>query len=273
MELCFDTTQKKATSILLKIVGFLLVAGLISVYLKFIKGLQHGLGFVPLFNLDGEYNIPAFYSAFAIWICAALLWYIFHYEKPMGNKQAIYWKALSCIFVFLGFDELSGIHENFGRLAPLIWQYVPELKISRKWVIPFSPFLLAFAIYFIRFYLRLSRKTKIQFSVAAIVYLSGAIGIEILGAWYSNTRNLPDLYRALFSVIEEGMEMVGIVIFIRALLVYIHDNIPNPAIEVLVDFSASRKNSSTTVRSVTRQEPSARESLSKDRYDVTYIVE
>jgi hypothetical protein len=251
MNLTFDIAKRKFITFLLMIVSFLLVAGLISVYLKFVKGIEYGLGFVPLFNLDGEYNIPAFYSTLALLICAALLWYIHLHEDKKGSKQAIRWKTLSFVFIYLGLDELSGIHENFSRLAPLIWQYVPELQISRKWVMPFLPILIFFAFYFMQFYLNLPGKIKIKFAVATAIYIGGVIGVEVFGAWYSNTHDLHPIYRGLFSVVEEGLEMTGIVYFIGALLSYIHDNVSKPSIKIQVAFTPDPQSSKALPGSVT----------------------
>lgn len=221
MEALVSLHPKKVTSTLLKIVGLLLLAGSFCLYLFFGLGLTNGLGFLPLFDLNGEYNIPAFYSATAIWFCAFLLSYTYKQEKKLGHKNANYWRHFSYLFIFLGVDELASIHEIFGRFAPMIWERFPWLQISRKWIIPFSPVLLAIAVYFFRFYLQLSQQNKRRFTVAGLVFLSGAVGIEIIGEWLAVKYNLPPIYRGISAVLEEGAEMIGIVLFIRSLLLHI----------------------------------------------------
>lgn len=209
------------TRFLLKIVGGLLLAGLFCLYLIFGLNLENGLGFVPLFDLNNEYNIPAFYSALAIWASAALLYFIYRQEKAAGAPKAYYWRHFSFLFIFLGVDELASIHEIFGRFAPMIWERFPALQISRKWIIPFSPIILAMAVYFFRFFLLLSKENKLRFATAGLVYITGAVIIEILGEWFANKYNMHPIFKGFSAVAEEGCEMLGIVLFIRALLMHI----------------------------------------------------
>lgn len=212
---------KTVTAVLLTIVGGLLLAGLFCLYLIFGLKVGNGLGFVPLFDLNNEYNIPAFYSALAIWASSALLFYIYQHEKKAGAPRAYYWRHFSFLFIFLGIDELASIHEIFGRFAPMIWERFPALQISRKWIIPFSPIILAMAVYFFRFFLLLSKENKLRFATAGLVYITGAVIIEILGEWYARKYEMPAIFRGFSAVAEEGCEMLGIVLFIRALLMHI----------------------------------------------------
>jgi len=237
--LTINYTPARLTTFLFKIVCFLLVAGISSVCLRDIFGFQSALGLVPLFDLGMEYNIPSFYSTLAIWLCAALLWYIYLNKKGSNERSANYWKGLSIIFLFLGLDELASIHEDFSRLGPVLWKYAPFLKISRKWVIPFSPVLIFFAVYLFRFYAQLPNNTKRRFLVSGLIYVGGALGVEIFGQWYSNFNNLSVLYRDLFAVAEEGLEMTGIVLFAGALCKYINEYISEPTIAIQINFQSS----------------------------------
>jgi hypothetical protein len=234
MKLVFTLHPVRLTRALFCIVLFLLLAGLASIYIHF--GLEHqsGFGLVRLFDLDGEYNLPAIYSSLAIWFSAVLLWLIYCHARKHGSAEAPYWKVLSLIFVCLGIDELASIHEILGRLAPAIWKLLPWLSHSRRWIYPVLPLLGVFALYFWPFYRRLPHWVRLHFSIAGLVYVGGAIGIEFMGAWFADLKHLPGLYRSLFSVIEEGLEMIGIVLFNRALLFYIQANLPKSAIELRV---------------------------------------
>ena len=234
--LSINLAPSRVTKFLLKIVCFFLIAGTASICLRDVFGLESAFGFVPLFDLGMEYNLPSFYSTLAIWFCAALLWHIYQCKKESNDRGANYWKGLAFIFLFLGLDELASLHEDFSRFGPVLWKYMPFLKISRKWVIPFSPVLLFFAVYLFRFYAQLPNNTKRRFFVAGLIYVGGALGVEIFGQWYANINNLPVLYQDLFAVVEEGMEMLGIVLFARALCIYINEYITEPTIAIQVNF-------------------------------------
>ncbi len=186
------------------------------------------------------------YSSFAIWFSAALLWFIFLDEKKNGRKKAIYWKGLSFVFLYLGLDELASIHEHFGSLAPFIWKHAPWLSSIRDWVIPFIPVVIAFGVYFFRFYRDLPRVTRTRFTLAGAVYVGGAVGVEVFAKWYQSFGQLEPFYQKLFMIAEEGMEMIGIVLFIRALLIYIREYISQPDIDVHINLKSETKNNEMT---------------------------
>ncbi|RYZ56565.1 MAG: hypothetical protein EOO14_12185 [Chitinophagaceae bacterium] len=236
MKTLISLHPRVVTATLLKIVGSLLLAALICLYLQFGLNLENGLGFMPLFDINGEYNIPALYSASAIWFSAALLLFIHRLEKKVGTPKAYYWRHFAYLFIFLGVDELASIHEIFGRFAPMIWERFPALQISRKWIIPFSPVILAMAVYFFRFYILLSKENRMRFTIAGLVFLSGAVGIEILGEWYANQYDMPPVFRGYSAIVEEGCEMLGIVLFIRALLLHICQFSPAPNVAIDISF-------------------------------------
>lgn len=98
MKMIISAAPNRVTFFLLKIVGFLIICGLLSNYLHLVLGYQTASGLVPLFNLDWECNVPAFYSAFAIWFSAALLWFIHLSKKKSNSAQASYWKALFFLY-------------------------------------------------------------------------------------------------------------------------------------------------------------------------------
>lgn len=52
------------------------------------------------------------------------------------------------------------------------------------------------------------------------MYLGGTLGIELVGGYYGNFYSQENMTYALISTIEEGLEMLGIAVFIYALLSY-----------------------------------------------------
>jgi hypothetical protein len=241
MRVSFDISPKKVTRILLKIIAFLLFMGLISLYLRFVLNYESGLGFIQLFNLNSEYNIPAFYSASALWASAGLLWYIYLHEKKYHSGLAIYWKGLCYVFVFLGFDELMSLHEYFAKFAPYIWQHRPWGSEVNDWVLVYPFLLIPFAVFFFRFFWKLPKATRVRFAVAGIMFVGSAAGMEVVAAYLHDMEELPNGADRLSTVIEEGLEMTAIVLFIRALLLYIREYVTNPYIILNFTFDTKAK--------------------------------
>lgn len=92
------------------------------------------------------------------------------------------------------------------------------------WVIVAIPFLLLFMIVYLRFFFHLPRKTKILFAIAAGLYVGGALGFELIGAGLVSQYGYQNLTYFIIAIIEESMEVAGLLFLIYALLDYVSSN-------------------------------------------------
>ena len=67
----------------------------------------------------------------------------------------------------------------------------------------------------------LSKRIKNLFVTSGITFVIGAIGFELLGGRHSDLNGEDNLTYSLIYTCEEFLEMLGIVIFIYALLIYL----------------------------------------------------
>ncbi|HRC44905.1 MAG TPA: hypothetical protein PLT27_12705, partial [Nitrospira sp.] len=72
------------------------------------------------------------------------------------------------------------------------------------------------------FLLSLPRHVMYRFVSAGAVYVAGCVGLEMLGGMRFEQFGKDPLYIA-FATLEELMEMTGIVLFIRALILYLSE--------------------------------------------------
>jgi hypothetical protein len=89
------------------------------------------------------------------------------------------------------------------------------------WVIPYGIAMVIAGIIFIPFLIRLPRKTMILLVIAGAIYVSGAVGVEMIQGDYEEIHGTQNIIYSVSVVIEESMEMFGIALFIFALLKYI----------------------------------------------------
>jgi len=73
----------------------------------------------------------------------------------------------------------------------------------------------------------------ILFVSSGSIFTTGAIGFEILGAPYYESHGNQSIIYAFFYTCEESFEMIGIVIFIYALLKYITSQFKSLKITVM----------------------------------------
>ena len=190
---------------------------------KYWTGHDHIFGLINLFHLDKERNIPTTFSTLLLLSAAALLWFIRTHEKAQGSRDVSKWTVLAIGFVYMAMDEFGHIHELLivrgqhllGDRALGIFYYA--------WVIPAIVLVLVLAVFFIGFLRRLPARTGLVFSVAAMLFIGGAIGIEMLEGRHDELYGEQDLTYIVYVIVEESLEMAGVIVFIHALLQYIAD--------------------------------------------------
>ncbi|MEH1902184.1 MAG: hypothetical protein V7L04_12400 [Nostoc sp.] len=174
--------------------------------------------FYELFSLDGEFNIPAWYSVFSLLFCSGLLKVITVIKTE--DRYFSYWKTLSRIFFYLSLDEAFSFHEIL--IIPSVRESLHLNPIFfQTWVIPGAVLVGVFAFKYFKFLLHLPLKTRYLFLIAAVVYVGGGLGMEMVGGVLRVDFGRRTLITLIGIIVEEFMEMVGIVIFIYALLAYL----------------------------------------------------
>lgn len=224
--------------LLVLVVGFLTLASLGQHFLDYVWA-REGWGHeeiiaIPLrFNVGEDANVPTWYSSFTLLLCSVLLAMIAAAKKWRSDRYTLHWAALSLIFLLMSIDEVATIHEALGEtvgaVAELFVGYAPGGLLYAAWVIPGAIFVLVVALAYLRFFFHLPRKTRLWFLVAAVLFVGGAIGMEMLSARLSsfygweNLENVPDNVKMVIAIqtaLEELLEMSGVLVFIYALLSY-----------------------------------------------------
>lgn len=171
-----------------------------------------------LFYVDAEKNIPSFYSMCTLLFCSILLATIAYAKKVAGNRYVPYWGALSIIFLYLSWDEAFSIHEQV--IGPLRSAFNTSGFLYFAWVIPGSIFVLLCLLAFWGFLCALPKKTRRLFLMAGTIYVAGALGMEIINGYYVSLYGQQNIGYAILTTLEECFEMLGIAVFIYALLSY-----------------------------------------------------
>ncbi|NJL22937.1 MAG: hypothetical protein HC895_22335 [Leptolyngbyaceae cyanobacterium SM1_3_5] len=178
-----------------------------------------------LLNVNNEANIPTWYSTVALLVCVLLLGLIAILKQQQKDRLTNHWRGLALLFLFLSIDEAVSLHEKLNPLMRSLLNVNENLLFL--WVIPGVVFVGAIALIYWRFLTRLPPQMRNLIFFSAALYLSGAIGFELVtGLAVRNISGLHPLILVLIVAIEELLEMLGILIFIRSLLLYLGDNFP-----------------------------------------------
>ena len=77
---------------------------------------------------------------------------------------------------------------------------------------------------FLRFWLRLESRIRALFFASAVLYVGGALGFELIEIYYIPHYGV-DLGFYMLSTAEESLEMLGVLLFIYALMIRLKCNI------------------------------------------------
>ena len=180
---------------------------------------------VRLFNVDREGNIPTLYSLSALACSALLIAIITLATRQSGKSKTAHWMILFLAFVYLAIDEFVQLHEMLNTVGRVVF----DIDSYAIWVVFAMIPLTIFIGYFTPFLISLRPQTRYLFILAGGIFVSGAIGFEVLGVAFFDADS-PGITFFLIQTFEELFEMLGIAIFIYALLIYISWNLDDVVI-------------------------------------------
>jgi len=178
------------------------------------------LRLIDLFSVNLEESIPTWYSTMLLFLACMILLAITLMKWQAQDAYGKYWAGLALIFLYLSMDEGAVIHEVAAD--PLVQFFNTGGYLYFGWQIVFAPLVLIFALLYLQFLLHLPAKTRYGFIASGLVYVGGAVVVEGFSADLLAATGGIYTYRYLATAtLEEFCEMIGIVVFIYALLEYI----------------------------------------------------
>jgi hypothetical protein len=179
-----------------------------------LKNLRH-------IDLDSEGTLATWFSAGILFACGALLAAIASLARQSGDADWRRWAVLAAIFVVLSIDEATAIHETLIR--PLRETLKLSGALHFAWVIPAFFLVGAVGMFFLPFVMRLRRPYGLRFVVAGLIYVGGALGMELVGGYFASRYGLQSPRYIVAAMTEETLEIAGAVLFFGVLLAYLRD--------------------------------------------------
>jgi len=219
MTIAFST---KRTFIFLVIVSLLFVVfHLVSQALVFTLDLPaFWEGAANRFNVDSENSVATWYAQILLLTAGFLSALIARATMFKKEPHVFEWFLLAAVFVYLSIDEATSIHE-------LAIQPTQELLgidsglLFFAWFIPVLIIVGILGIFMLKWFLQLPLQTKKMLVLAFIIFVVGAVGMEMIsGAYWQANDFVYDYTYRVFNAVEEGLEMIGVSVAIYALLEY-----------------------------------------------------
>jgi len=205
-------SKAKLRPILLAVMAVIVAAGVAVEVLKPIYELKTRSGVVPLLSLSYEQNLPSFYSAALLLGCSLLLALVAQGARNNRERFVPYWWILSAGFLYIAIDEVLSFHEELSKLMAL------GGVLHFSWVIPAAVLVLVLGAAYIPFLRGLPRPIRIRFLLAGAIYVGGAVGMELPLGYWTVHHGTDNLGYGLIDAGEEALEMLGLNLFLFALL-------------------------------------------------------
>ncbi len=179
--------------------------------------------FLRKFDVISDQSLPTMFNAMVFQLCAGLSFWAGMISRKTSKPFVLQWLVLSLVFLFLSIDDLLMFHEAVG--------YVIGVKLSPAerlggafyyaWVIPAVPIVLILTLFMLRWFLHLPVRSRSLGALAALLFLAGAIGLEMFSSAVDYQRGAASVLTLSTSFVEEALETIGPIIFVYVLLDYL----------------------------------------------------
>ena len=168
--------------------------------------------FFELFDPGDESSIQTVFSTFNLGLAGVLAFIIHRDAKRRRDALALGWLMLSVMLCLLALDEGAQLHERAGARFLYFSGLDLPMIANHPWLLAGAFITVIVAPIFIPFLLGLDSKTRLLFVLSGVIFLTGALGFEFVGAWMMHEYGFEkaDLIYLTRRVFEEGFEMYGI---------------------------------------------------------------
>jgi hypothetical protein len=227
-------TPERIVAALLVFVPLFALLNLAGPFSSEVLGRGRLLGLVPLsrsyFALHVETTVPTWYSSSILLACSAVAALIARGESIRAHRGQHRWLLVAGIFLFMSVDETAMIHESFDEVA----RYILGGEVSTpSWLRPAGsgapslPWfavglpLIAFVVLWLSpWILRLPRRTLLLFVASGLMFVGGAVGVEMITWRFFSDLDPDGLTRAALITVEECLEMLGVLAALYTMLDY-----------------------------------------------------
>ncbi len=195
----------------------LVIGDLFGLWSTFHWGRSRLLGLIPMFRLDFERNVPTFFAMLLLLSCGLLTALRARVMAGISKRQMWAWLGLTAAFTFVAIDEFFELHERL--VVPVRETFNTSGILHFAWVIPYGLAVMMLGLLYLRFFMRLEPTFRRRLFTSAAVFLSGAMGMEMVGgAYLDGDEARRNFTYGIITMVEETLELTGSLLAIRAFI-------------------------------------------------------
>lgn len=192
-------------------------------------GIDPNRGGMRIINLDAESTAISWYASAVLGFAAVLLWTAGRLSSHLPVRARYGWYVLALAFVLLSLDEVAQVHETMNAVGRHLG--VSTDLVLFRWVLVAIPAIFVLGAVLIPFLWHLERRTLVSFILSGVVFVSGAVGMEIVGGSILQDEGAGRSYMTAV-VVEEGMEILGATMFVGSILAHLRRFPNSPSLTI-----------------------------------------
>jgi hypothetical protein len=157
------------------------------------------------FLLAHERNPSTWLAAAVLASAAVLAWLV-----GRGRRDARTWSFVAALFAAMSLDEVATFHERMAALP------LPGIG-SRGWAGAGLLLVVVVGVRLVRWVLGLDIDLRVAMIAGGALFVAGAVGLEVLAGNHQSVHG-EDTWFWVLSTVEENLELLGVVVVVRALL-------------------------------------------------------
>jgi hypothetical protein len=165
---------------------------------------------VPRLSLSYEANVPTWLSSSLLLLCAVAAGAIAREAK----QRRVAWWGIAAALGYVSLDEAIELHEHLGGLVGT------NGVLYFDWIVIAAPIVAVLAVVYWPFLRDLPAVTRRRLIIAAVVYVGGALVMEMPLGLVAEQGAVDTLRYAVIDWVEETMEMIGAGLALVALVAY-----------------------------------------------------
>ena len=169
-------------------------------------GLKEKYGFeywqLAFFDLDEEESFGTWFNSGLLLIAAVLFLHQARVLRTQEDVKHVWWLILGIGFCVLSIDEIAGMHE-----------WMNSMLGDTPWTVIGFPIFGVVALAYLPFLWHHRWRTGLLFVLAGTIYGGGAVGME-----HFTDSDVNSLHYNVWTALEEGMEMLGVIVLIYTVL-------------------------------------------------------
>lgn len=224
---------KRIAQLLTSVALLLGVISFAGQFAEHVLGYDNPLGLIGLFNVESEGNLPTWFSAALLLICAQLLAVIAYAKQLNQACYRVHWLGLALSFLYLSIDESARLHERLNGVVEVGLDITPRGFLLSPWVVAGGIVVVMFGLAYIGFLRGLPIKIRRLFLLSGSVYVGGALILETISMKLWDQFGQTSMLYKLVTTAEEMCEMLGAILLIYTLLTYISLYLPPIRIRTL----------------------------------------